>query len=178
MLAAAAGYTPSMNRRTLPVLGITLTVLGAAGLAVTLAFTLSPVGSGAFSSNGQRIFYTGLRANGSPIPRTVAGRATMGREMMTAVGCVDCHGEDGRGGVLDMMFGFVEVSDIRYSALTSIRSEDGTMMPAWTDSDIARALRDGIEPGGQRLKAPMPRWDMTDAEMSDVIAYLKELDAR
>ena len=103
----------------------------------------------------------------------------MGRGMMGNVACVDCHGEDGRGGLVGMMMlGSVEIPDIRYSMLTTPRSEEGTTVPAWTDADIARAIRDGIEPDGQRLKAPMPRWDMTDAEITDVIAYLKELDAR
>jgi len=77
-----------------------------------------------------------------------------------------------------MMFGAVEIPDIRHAVLTSTRSQDGTTVPAWTDDDIARAIRDGGEPDGQRLEAPMPRWDMTDAQSNDVIAYLKELDAR
>ena len=39
-------------------------------------------------------------------------------------------------------------------------------------------IRDGLEPNGQSLKAPIPRWDMADAQLNDVIAYLKELDKR
>ena len=77
-----------------------------------------------------------------------------------------------------MMFGAIDIPDIRYSVLTSPRSQDGTTVPAWTDADIAHSIRDGVEPNGQPLKAPMPRWAMTDAELADVISYLKELRAR
>ena len=77
-----------------------------------------------------------------------------------------------------MMFGTVDIPDIRYSTLTSARSDAGTTVPAWTESDIAHAIRDGVEPNGQPLKAPMPRWDMTDTQLSAVIGYMKELDGR
>lgn len=166
-----------MSNRTTLTWAITLIVLGFAGLA-TWALTLSLAGDATFSSNGQSIYYTGRSADGSPIPRTVAGAGMMGRGMMGAVACVDCHGEDGRGGRLGMMFGVVEIPDIRYSAITSARLENGVTASGWTDGDLARAIRDGFEPDGQRLKAPMPRFDMTDAEIGEVISYLKELDAR
>jgi mono/diheme cytochrome c family protein len=73
-----------------------------------------------------------------------------------------------------MMFS-VEVPDIRYTSLTSPHTEDDPPMPAWTDADIARAIREGVEPDGESLDSFMPRWDMSDADIRDVIAYLKEL---
>jgi cytochrome c oxidase subunit 2 len=155
---------------------VALMAVGIVGLVVVVVSGPAWV-SGSFSSNGQRIYYTGTDANGS-IPRSVAGSGFMGMGMMGGVVCVGCHGEDGRGGRIGMMSGTIEVPDIRYSTLTTTRSEAGTTIPAWTEADIARAIRDGIEPGGQRLQAPMPRWDMTDGDVSDVIAYLKELDTR
>jgi len=152
---------------------IALIVIGAAGFILVSVFggEVPPVATS--SSSGQRIYTTGADANG-PIPRTGAGRGMMG-----TAACVTCHGQNGRGGrVSMMMFGTIDVPDIRYSTLTTARSEEGTTVPAWTDSDIARAIRDGVEPDGQRLKAPMQRWNMTDADIADVIAYLKELSAR
>lgn len=157
---------------------LALIVMGLIGMGALLVFFGGSASLGEYSSNGQRIYYTGANVDGRPIPRTTGGAAMMGRGAMGAAACVDCHGEDGRGGGVGMMFRVVEIPDIRYSALTSAQSEDGTTVPAWTDSDIARAIREGVEPDGQRIKAPMPRWDMTDAELDDVIAYLKELDRR
>jgi len=166
-----------MSNRTTLVWGIVLAALGLAGFAALWALAVPPASDGTISSAGQLIYYTGASESG-PIPRTVAGGGMMGRGMMVNIACVDCHGDDGRGGRIGMMFGSVDIPDIRYSILTSPRSEDGTTVPAWSDRDIARAIRDGVEPDGQNLKAPMPRWDMTDAEVADVIAYLKELDER
>lgn len=76
------------------------------------------------------------------------------------------------------MSGTVEIPDIRYSSLTSPRSKAGTAVPAWSESDIARAIRDGVEPNGQQLKAPMPRWGMTDAQLGAVIGCMMELDGQ
>jgi cytochrome c oxidase subunit 2 len=151
-----------------------LIVIGTIGL-VAVSLSSGP-GGASFSSVGQRIYYTGADAAG-PIPRTVAG-GSMGFGMMGDSSCVGCHGEDGRGGRLGMMFGTLEIPDIRYSTLAAARTEEGTSTPAWTEADIARAIRDGVEPNGQALKAPMPRWAMSDADLADVIAYLKELSKR
>ena len=168
-----------MSNRTTLIWGIALTTLGLLGfLAAGLLSGTSYTDGGAFSSAGQRIYYTGVGADGRAIPRTVGGAGMSGLGMMGDVSCVDCHGEDGRGGNVGMMFGDVEIPDIRYSELTAARSEEGTAVAAWTDADIARAIHDGIEPDGQRIKAPMPRFDMTDAELGEVISYLKELDGR
>lgn len=167
-----------MRQRSLIITGTVLLVLGIAGLAASV--TLGPLANGTlapFSSNGQRIYYTGADANG-PIPWSAAGAGLMGPSMMGTGGCVDCHGEDGRGGRLAMMYAAVTIPDIRYSALTSSHAESGTVVPGWTDSQIAAAIRDGVEPSGQKLLAPMPRWALPDIEMKDLIDYLKELDKR
>jgi hypothetical protein len=76
-----------------------------------------------------------------------------------------------------MMFAFGEAPPITYDALTGAHEEHGeeTAEP-WTDDDIARAIREGIEPDGEPLDPVMPRWDMTDREMSELIDYLKTLD--
>jgi mono/diheme cytochrome c family protein len=159
-------------------LGLLLIAVGAIGLfAMATVFAAQP-GPNRFTSTGQRVYYTGADVAGRPIPRTIAGGGVMGFGMMGAAACVDCHGEDGRGGRVGMMFGVLDIPDIRYSDLTSVRSEDGTTVAAWTDAQIARAIRDGVEPNGEPLKAPMPRWDMTDVQLADMIAYLKELDRR
>jgi cytochrome c oxidase subunit 2 len=164
-----------MRTRGLLIAAAALIVVGAVGL-IASTLSVSPGADSSFASMGQRIYYTGADAAG-PIPRTVAGGA-MGFGMMGDSACVGCHGEDGRGGRLGTMFGALDIPDIRYSELTAAHTEEGTSTPAWTDADIVRAIRDGIEPNGQSLKAPMPRWAMSDADLADVIAYLKELSKR
>lgn len=162
------------------VLGLVFVALGALGLAALWVLplgSLAPVGTDSFTSNGQRIYHTGLDEHGDPIPRSVTGSRMMGGRTMLNAACVDCHREDGRGGTLGMMMRGIGVPDVRYSALTSPHSEGDETEPGWTRDDIARAIRDGVEPDGKSLRAPMPRWDMTDGQVSDVIDYRKELDA-
>jgi mono/diheme cytochrome c family protein len=159
------------------IVAIVLLLVGVAGVVVLSGPSVSPPLITTLAPPaplGQLIYYTGADATG-PIPRTVAGGGLSGPGMMADASCVDCHGQDGRGGMIGMMFATVDIPDIRYSVLTAPRTDEGTATPAWTDADIARAITDGVEPNGQVLKAPMPRWAMSGADVSAVIAYLKEL---
>lgn len=187
-----------MRRHLIGVIGIVLLVVGLLGVAAvavvaSLSRTTSPstvpyggmMGRGypgnlatgtpggtnlGYTTPGQQIYFTGIGHGGQLIPRQG------GLGMMGAGGCANCHGPDGRGGrVAVMMGGGIEVPDIRYSTLTSPRSDEGTTEPAWTEAEIATAIRDGREPNGKSLKAYMPRWQMDDQDMADTIAYLKEL---
>lgn len=129
--------------------------------------TTAPGGS--YASPGERIFLTGV-GHAGPIPRQG------GIGMMGAGGCANCHRPDGRGGRIAAMMGAgIDVPDIRYSTLTSPRTEGGETEAAWTDAEIATAVREGREPGGKSLEAFMPLWTMDDQDMADLIAYLKEL---
>jgi mono/diheme cytochrome c family protein len=168
-----------MRHHTLLVTGIIAIVLGVTGLAVTFAVSsVYPGGSlAAYASIGQQIYYTGTDAQG-PIPFSIAGGGMMGFGMVNGLTCAGCHGPDGRGGRVGTMYTTLTVPDIRYSTLTSSHTESGTVVPGWTDADIARAVRDGVDPSGQPLLAPMPRWNMSDTDMTDLIGYLKELDRR
>lgn len=161
-------------------IAIALIALGAIGIAVVTAmpglFPASRTGV-ASASLGRQIYELGSDASG-PIPRAIPGGGLSGLGMM-ASGCADCHGPDGRGGRIGMMmFGVVDVPDIRYSTLTAPHSDQGTTTPGWTDAEIARAIIDGTDPAGQPLATPMPRWAMTRQDVDAVIAYLKELSAR
>lgn len=182
-----------MRTRTWGILGVTLIVIGIVGAVVTAIVLGSTAtspnnptrapgmrgpqgngnsGSGSFANVGERIYKTGVGSDGQPI------RRTGGFGMMANGGCVNCHGWDGRGGRIGggMMGQSQEVPDIRYSTLTTDHSEGTESDPAWTDSEIENAIREGKEPNGESLSQVMPRWDMSDSDVKDVIAYLKELD--
>ena len=136
---------------------------------------------GGFSSNGERIYYAGVGQDG-PIsvvwPYQGGFPGMMGQGMMGRIGCVMCHGADGRGRVIRMMGPVVEVPDIRYATLTSPHQETSGTTPGWTDAQIAVAVRRGVEPNGKALDSLMPKWDMGDSDMRDVLDYLKELSRR
>lgn len=164
-----------MKSRGLLATGLVLLIVGIVGM-VSLPYVGGWLaGYADYQTLGERIYYTGYGENGQ-IPRSMPGGRVRGAEMMTGAACVNCHQEDGRGGRFTMMMGWsVEVPDIRYSTLTKGHEEGGETEPGWTDSEIADAIRNGVEPNGQQLRAPMPRWDMSDTEVEAVIDYLREL---
>jgi cytochrome c oxidase subunit II len=91
--------------------------------------------------------------------------------------CADCHGSDGRGGTVRMMMSSFDAPDIRYSTLIEGEHEDAHgEHPAYMDEDIKRAITEGIDPAGEELDWIMPRWEMTDEQLNDLIAYMKTLE--
>jgi len=49
--------------------------------------------------------------------------------------------------------------------------------PAYDEKALARAIRDGVGANGRGLDYLMPRYDLDEASMADLIAYLKRLSA-
>ncbi|HSB71774.1 MAG TPA: c-type cytochrome [Candidatus Methylomirabilis sp.] len=130
-------------------------------------------GKQSFASNGERIYYTGISAGTGPIP-------TVGGPMWIAhggAGCVACHGVHGQGGI-PVMMGSAIPEDIRYAVLTGKQHAEGDEKmdhPPYTDPLIKRAITQGVDPAGMPLDWTMPRWQMSDADFSDLLAYLKTL---
>jgi hypothetical protein len=48
----------------------------------------------------------------------------------------------------------------------------------YTEATLARAIRDGVDPGGRRLNDLMPRFALGDADMAALIGYLRSLGER
>ena len=128
-----------------------------------------------FKSNGQRIYYTATSSSQENIT------ATGGPHWFQMHGgsCVDCHGPDGKGGYSVPMTD-VTAPDITYIALTSRehKMHGGEEHPPYTDALIKRAITKGIDPADKPLSYAMPRWNMSDSDLNDVIAYLKTLGDR
>ncbi len=147
--------------------GLALVIIGIVGLLLLSSGILlgATVGSTP-AERGQWIFQTGADPNGQPIPYSGG--------MMMQASCASCHGADGHG-LRTMMF----VSpNITYQNLTDpagFSEPDGTRGPTYTDGQIRRAVTQGIDPEGKPLDWPMPRWQLTDAEWTDLLAYLKTL---
>lgn len=130
----------------------------------------TPAPSGGFTSNGEQIFFTGTSSRDTI---TITGGPFWFQ--MHGGGCASCHGPDGRGGRIVMM-GRFSAPNITYKVLTGeVKSEEEEHEP-FTDEDIKRAVTRGIEPSGEQLSPNMPRWQMSDRDLEDVIDYLKELD--
>jgi len=174
-----------MARKNLVVIALALIIAGIAGLVYLASIpgyvpgirgpgypdTAYPVNEDTleadYESNGQMIYYTGYNETGRQID-TNGGPHWL---YVHGGSCVHCHGEDGKGGV-PVMMGYVVPADITYEGLTS---DEHAEHEPYTNETLRRAIRSGIDPEGRPLDATMPRWDMTDEDMSDLIDYLKTL---
>ncbi len=156
------------SSRRLPILSLALIVIGLTGLvvagAIVPAFRSRPAGA---QARGAWIYRTGTDPDtGIPIPASGG--------MMMHMSCADCHGLDGRGLRTPM---FVS-PDIRYRNLTDpagMVEADGSRGHVYTDELIERAITQGIDAEGRPLAWPMPRWQMTEQQLNDLLAYLKAL---
>jgi hypothetical protein len=80
--------------------------------------------------------------------------------------CASCDGPDVRGGVHSMgMMQVMDAKDIRWSAL------EGEFDP----EKYRLAVVEGIDPNGTQLNTDMPRWEIGNDDLADLIVYLKTL---
>lgn len=123
-----------------------------------------------FQSNGERIYFTASSASGDAIsPR--GGNTHMG--MMSNSGCASCHGADRLGRRLMPNF-WTSAPSLTPAALFGEHDDDGHGdHDAYSDESLRRAIIEGIDAGGAPLDRAMPRWSMSEADLADVIAFLK-----
>jgi mono/diheme cytochrome c family protein len=120
---------------------------------------------------GRQIYRQGESESG----RGVTARIGDGEFGATLFACATCHGADGRG----VTEGSVEPADVRWSALANILVPPdgrGRRRQRYDEASFARAVRHGVDAGGNRLSPVMPRYQMADADLADLLAYLKRLD--
>ena len=121
-------------------------------------------GTGAFGSNGERIYFSATSERGTPITYT-GGPASSGWMMGNGqLACASCHGPNGKGGVHSMgAMQTMDAKDIRWSALK-------------VDFDAEKfrlAVAKGQDPDGTQMKTDMPLWTLGDADMADLIITSK-----
>ncbi len=153
--------------------GLPVAVAGAAmmgGMGHGGMMGCGPAGAQDFASNGERIYLSGVSDRIGPISRF---GGPMWIRMMGG-GCAACHGSDGHGGQ-PVMMGTAVPADIRYEALITGTYEPGEHATPYTEALIKRAVTQGLDADGKPLDTTMPRWQMTDADFADLLAYLRML---
>jgi cytochrome c oxidase subunit 2 len=150
-----------------------LFVAVAALLLTACSSSSGPMGSGgtawgvdAFRSNGERIYFTSTSERGTAI--TYTGGPSSGGWMMMGgqLACVSCHGPGGRGGRHSMgMMQVMDAKDIRWSVLSK----------EFDQEKFRLAVVKGQDPDGTQLKPDMPRWNISNDDLADVLAFLKTL---
>jgi nicotinate dehydrogenase subunit B len=99
--------------------------------------------------------------------------AARGRYLFTVASCAFCHGNDGSGGS--------KISWAAFGTLwtRNISSDPATGIGAWSDAEVARALRSGVTPDGRMLHWQGIIWDHAsnwdEEDVRALIAYLRTL---
>lgn len=134
-----------------------------------------------YSSVGETIYRRGVLPSGEPLRGSRGPGAQAEGE---GAACFNCHRRSGLGTaegriVIPPITGKylyrpdrdkLEDLDLRYVQSYKLNRE-----PYADDAAVARAIRDGIGKGGKELNYLMPRYDLDDAAMASLIAYLKVL---
>lgn len=127
------------------------------------------------AARGREIYEHGVAADGAQIKCATGPQNT---EVPAAIlKCVSCHNHDGRG----KPEGGVYPTNIRWSDLTKpypVLLPGGRERAPYTERLLIRAITRGLDADGNRLSATMPRYRLSHAQASDLVAYLKELDAQ
>jgi len=136
---------------------------------------MGPVSYRGYTSNGDRIYFTAINDQGEYISYT--GGPAYGGMMGGRLACVSCHGEDGRGGLHWMHMQLMDAPDIRYSALIDDHDEDNeeVLMEDYNLDTFRNAVVLGQHPDGDSLSHDMPRWQMSDEDLTDLYEILKTL---
>ncbi len=134
------------------------------------------------TSRGAAIYTKGVLPSGALLHGDRG--AGVGVDGMLAA-CITCHRASGLGTtegriVVPPIIGkyllrphSTNVQDMSLPHVAGYRSTRA----AYTDETLAHAIREGRAPNGRVLNSLMPRFDLDDASMASLVAYLKTLNA-
>jgi hypothetical protein len=141
---------------------------------------------------GRRIYQDGILPGGKPLRALrPEGFVLEGRY----AACVTCHRRSGMGAVEGSIDSTILVPPVAGPVLFApARFADSYLdashhyvpneawertltRPAYDRKSLGRSLREGLDPGGTRLVAPMPRYNLDDTAVAALSAYLERLSS-
>lgn len=141
---------------------------------------------------GRRLYQEGVLPNGEPmVAMRPEGFEIEGRY----AACMTCHRRSGMGSIEGLTDSTVLVPPIAGPVLFApARFADSFLdythhyvpneawrralkRPAYDTQSLARAMRTGLDPGGERLVPPMPLYNLDDEAITALDAYLKQLSS-
>ncbi|MDD2658197.1 MAG: c-type cytochrome, partial [Methylococcales bacterium] len=147
----------------------------------------------ASAESGRELYWHGTTPTGTPLQATIANDIKVDG---TQFSCVNCHRPSGFGSseggkyvppvTGPILFSPRELNRNRiYTKLFQESQPTGfatdvrkpRMRPAYTGQTLAGALRNGVDPAGRKLDPQMPRYDLGDPDVANLVAYLKTLSA-
>lgn len=139
---------------------------------------------------GRRIYAEGVLPDGSPLRALRPEGFVLEGEHAA---CLSCHRRSGMGSVEGSVDRTILVPPVAGPVLFEpARFHGGYLNPlhhwvpnerwaraltrgAYDERSLGRSLRDGIDPDGEPLLAPMPRYQLDDAALATLAAYLRTL---
>jgi hypothetical protein len=135
---------------------------------------------------GEAIYRDGRLPSGKPL---LGQRGNLPPVEGSDIACAQCHRRSGLG----MVEGRTVIPPItgrflfhpgqRLARDSTIHEGETHLLatppdrPAYDEASLARAIRDGVGANGRPLDTLMPRYDLDDTSLGDLIAYLKRLNA-
>lgn len=130
---------------------------------------------------GKRIYLEGVLSSGAPLQgrHAVSTLRTQGQE----AACVNCHQRSGLGmkeGAISIppvagAYLFAPASpDLGHGVLPYVETMHGNRTP-YTQASIGQAIREGSDADGRILSDLMPRFALSDPDLSALIGYLRTL---
>ena len=135
------------------------------------------------------MYRKGVLPSGKPLPVAIQGDVSVPG---TTYACASCHNRSG----LSVMDETQRLPSINgptlfqtlypiFSGLSASEREElparyqaPPLRPAYTDATLSKVIREGIDPKGRSLKPTMPRYALSDRDMTTLINYLKNLSSR
>jgi cytochrome c553 len=122
----------------------------------------------AASPAGERLYLHGTLESGQPVKAMVeADVAITGAQ----VSCASCHGRSGMGSIEGRRL----APPVTTEFLDSRRRLRSRPRPAYTPQTLARAIRTGIDAGGNKLDRLMPRYRLGKRDVAALLSYLRTL---
>ncbi len=169
-------------------LGFTMSIGACLRAEPVTGMEVSSLSEDALAEIGHRLYQDGERPDGAPIE----GVNSQGVVLQGAqAACATCHRPSGYGA----FEGNVMVPPITQAVLSAPgphfimpgatpTGADSTMpwyramtRSPYDEASFARAIRQGVDPDGDPLIPPMPRYDLDDREYAALFAYLRQLSA-
>jgi ABC-type branched-subunit amino acid transport system substrate-binding protein/cytochrome c553 len=150
---------------------LTLTIaVGATAVAVPATLAATPITDPVAARAGQLLYRHGQGRQGTSLQGRVAASVELSG---AAVACARCHGLSG-GGLRDAG---LQVPPLRWAELNRARPAGPGVIgrPAYDESSLIRALRDGVDAGGRPLGAAMPRFDLSPRAAADLVQHLRQI---
>ncbi|MBI5014329.1 MAG: amino acid ABC transporter substrate-binding protein [Deltaproteobacteria bacterium] len=169
----------AIRRPGIAVLGLLSLLLGAPG-----AFATPERSHEETLRLGERMYREGLLPSGEPMQAFVSGDVPAPGTSFT---CVSCHLRSGLGSIEGQVVtpptnGRILYQERKsyqrgsvYDPLIHSYSVYLPVRPAYTDQTLADLILNGVDPTGRSVVTVMPRYEIDDADMAILIAYLKAL---